>query len=375
MAKKSTEKPNDDSAAKPNQDTKSRKDYLKTVRRQFTKEFGEDTIHFGNEILFKGESISTGSILIDQALGNNGIPLGKIVEIFGAESSGKTTLCSSIIANAQKAGYYCAFIDAEATYDKDWAERIGVNMDELLVAEPDTFEQSLDMVSKFIDAGFKLIVYDSYAASPALSEVEGDSGDRNIAEKARILSQYLRKITQKLNKANCTLIFINQIRTNVGQMYGNPETTPGGKALHHGASIRMRISKQPIREKNEIIGDTVRVNVKKNKAARPGRVAETTLLFDRGFDITYEIVRLAVELELIERAGAWYKPVFLVTHNGMNEEEIGKYQGMDSLVEWVVENEYLQQLDELVRAELNSFIVEEPDIDDDEGAMLDDSTL
>lgn len=331
----------------------------------FARKFGSESVILGKNISYKGEVIPTGSLLVDQALGIGGIPRGRFVELFGAESSGKTTFSSSIIAQAQKRGLVCAFVDAEATYDKDWAARIGVNLDELIFTQPSHIEEGLDMVTYMVENGVDLIVFDSIAGISTLSELKGDSGDRNIAEKARILSRWTSSVNPKLREHNSTIILLNQVRETMA-LYGSPLTTPGGRAVRHVCSVRMQITKKAIREKQEVIGDTVRLRIVKNKLAPPMKSAETTLLFDRGFDVTTEIVQLAIELGFIERAGAWFKPTFLL-EEGDDPEKMKRLQGQDNLLEFLKETDgALEKLEALVRENLSNLDIPVDDEGDEE---------
>lgn len=335
------------------------------ILKAYVKKFGKDAITFANNIDFKGEVIPTGSLLLDQAIGIGGLPIGKVVEIYGDESSGKTTLSAAIVAQAQKMGKACAFIDAERTLDPDWISRIGVDTSQLLYVEPDHIEDAFNKLTELVESGADFVVFDSIAAVPALVETTDGAGDRNVGEKARIINQHLRKVIPLLRRNNATVLYINQTRTNIGVMYGNPETTPGGKALRYASSIRLRTSKKPLKQKQEVIGDTIKVKVIKNKlGGRPYRTVEITLLYDKGFDIKHEIVQLGVELGFIERAGAWYTPHYLKDILPKDSEP-EKVQGMDSLMDYLYSNEkYITKLEELVRANLQNIEIAIEDEDD-----------
>ena len=254
------------------------------------------------------DGIPTGSLSLDIALGGVGVPRGRVLEIFGPESSGKTTLTLHIIANAQKAGGVAAFIDAEHALDPSWAKRLGVKLDELMVSQPDTGEQALEICEMLVRSNaVDVIVIDSVAALIPRAEIEGEMGDAHVGLQARLMSQALRKLTGAINKSKCTVIFINQIREKIGVMFGNPETTPGGRALKFYASVRIDVRRiSTIKEAETSIGAHTRARVVKNKIAPPFRDAEFDIMFDRGISYEGDLVDLAVLGNIVEKSGAWY---------------------------------------------------------------------
>ncbi len=259
--------------------------------------------------------ISTGSISLDLALGGNGIPRGRVCEFFGPESSGKTTLALHVIASAQKDGGVAAFIDAEHALDPSWAKRLGVNIDELLVSQPDTGEQALEICEMLVrSSAVDIIVVDSVAALIPKAEIEGDMGDAHVGMQARLMSQALRKLTGAISKSNCTVVFINQLREKIGVMFGNPETTPGGRALKFYASIRLDIRRTgAIKEGESTVGSRVRVKVVKNKVAPPFQQAEFDIMYNEGISASGDLLDLAVTAAVVDKSGAWfsYGPVRL----------------------------------------------------------------
>jgi recombination protein RecA len=252
--------------------------------------------------------ISTGSISLDLALGGRGIPRGRVCEIFGPESSGKTTLALHVIANAQKAGGVAAFIDAEHALDPSWARRLGVNLEDLLVSQPDTGEQALEICELLVRSNaVDVIVVDSVAALIPRAEIEGEMGDSHVGLQARLMSQALRKLTGAINKSKCSVVFINQIREKIGVMFGNPETTPGGRALKFYASVRIDIRRTgAIKEAEANVGNRVRARVVKNKIAPPFRDAEFDIMFNEGISASGDLLDLAVVAEVVDKSGAWF---------------------------------------------------------------------
>jgi recombination protein RecA len=254
------------------------------------------------------ESIPTGSISLDLALGIGGIPRGRVVEIYGPESSGKTTLTLHIIANAQKAGGVAAFIDAEHALDPEYAKRIGVNIKDLLISQPDNGEQALDIVEALVTSGsVNIIVVDSVAALVPRAEIEGEMGDQHIGRQARLMSQALRKLTAIIAKSNCTVIFINQIRMKIGVMFGNPETTTGGNALKFYSSVRIEVRRSAqIKKGEDIVGNRVKVKIVKNKVAPPFKTAEFDIMYNEGISASGDLLDTGVKLEAIEKKGNSY---------------------------------------------------------------------
>lgn len=275
------------------------------------------------------EAVSTGSLSLDVALGIGGLPMGRIVEIFGPESSGKTTLTLSVIAQAQKEGKTCAFIDAEHALDPIYAAKLGVNVNELLVSQPDNGEQALEICDALVRSGaVDVIIVDSVAALTPKAEIEGEMGDSHMGLQARLMSQALRKLTGQIKNSNCLVVFINQIRMKIGVMFGNPETTTGGNALKFYASVRLDIRRTgAIKEGEEVIGNETRVKVVKNKVAAPFRQVDFQILYGQGISKTGELIELGVKHKLVDKAGAWY------AYNG---EKIG--QGKANAMKWLEEH-------------------------------------
>ena len=254
------------------------------------------------------EAISTGSLSLDLALGIGGLPKGRIIEIYGPESSGKTTLALQVVAEAQKAGGICAFVDAEHAMDPAYAKKLGVKTDELLISQPDTGEQALEITDTLIKSGsVSVLVVDSVAALTPKAELEGEMGDHHVGLQSRLMSQALRKITGSVSKSNTMVIFINQIRMKIGVMFGNPETTSGGNALKFYSSVRMDIRRiGAIKDKDQVIGNTTRVKVIKNKVAPPFKVVEFDLMYGKGISKVGELIDLGAKANIVEKSGAWY---------------------------------------------------------------------
>ncbi len=310
-------------------------DAIKMAMQQITKQFGEGSIMtLADDKVKKFDSISTGAIGLDIALGIGGVPRGRIIEIYGPESSGKTTLAMHIMAEAQKSGGTAALIDAEHAFDPEYAKRIGINTESLLVSQPDYGEQALEILETLLRSGaIDVIVVDSVAALTPKAEIDGEMGDSHMGLQARLMSQALRKITGIANKTNTVIIFLNQLRMKIGIMFGNPETTTGGNALKFYASIRMDIrSKEKITKGEEIVGNLVRVKVVKNKVSPPFKEAEFEIRYGEGIDKVSSLVDAAVKYGVIEKAGAWFK---------RNGENLG--QGKEGLKELLKNDKKLAQ--------------------------------
>ena len=276
---------------------------------QIEKQFGKGSImRLGDTKTLDIEAISTGSLGLDIALGIGGLPTGRIVEIFGPESSGKTTLTLSVIAQAQKCGKTCAFIDAEHALDPVYAAKLGVQVDDLLISQPDTGEQALEICDALVRSGaVDVIIFDSLAALTPKAEIEGEMGDSHVGLQARLMSQALRKLTGNIKSANCLVVFINQIRMKIGVMFGNPETTTGGNALKFYASVRLDIRRVgAIKEGDEVVGNETRVKVVKNKVSPPFRQADFQIIYGGGISKEGELIDLGVKHKLVEKSGAWY---------------------------------------------------------------------
>jgi recombination protein RecA len=320
-----------------------KKKALSAAMGQIEKQFGKGAVmRMGDQERLAIPAISTGSIGLDLALGIGGLPRGRIVEIYGPESSGKTTLTLSVIAQAQKAGCTCAFVDAEHALDPEYAGKLGVNVDDLLVSQPDTGEQALEITDLLVRSNaVDVIIVDSVAALVPKAEIEGEMGDMHVGLQARLMSQALRKITGNIKNANCLVIFINQIRMKIGVMFGSPETTTGGNALKFYASVRLDIRRTgAVKEGDEVIGSETRIKVVKNKVASPFRQAELQIIYGKGFNKAGELIDLGVAQGFVEKAGAWY------SYNG---EKIG--QGKANSAKYLEDNPAAaQSLEASIRA-------------------------
>ena len=318
---------------------------------QIEKSFGKGSVmKLGqNESVVDIEAISSGSLSLDIALGIGGFPKGRIVEIYGPESSGKTKLALHVLAEAQKNGGTCAFIDAEHALDTIYAKKLGVNVDELVISQPDAGEQALEITDTLVRSGaVDVLVVDSVAALTPRAELEGEMGDHHVGLHARLMSQALRKLTSSISKSNCLVIFINQIRLKIGVMFGNPETTTGGNALKFYSSVRIDIRRiGAIKERDDIIGNQTRVKVVKNKVSAPFRTVEFDIMYGEGISKTGELVDLGVESEIIEKSGSWYS---------YKTERIG--QGRENAKTFLKENpDIAEEIESLIRQ--NSGIVNE----------------
>jgi len=297
------------SDSKKEQEIKEKNKALEAAISQIDQNFGKGSVmKLGQQQALDIESVSTGSLSLDLALGIGGLPKGRIIEVYGPESSGKTTLALQVLAEAQKKGGICAFVDAEHALDPIYAKKLGVKTAELLISQPDTGEQALEIADTLIKSGsISVIVIDSVAALTPKAELEGEMGDHHVGLQSRLMSQALRKITGSVSKSNTMVIFINQIRMKIGVMFGNPETTSGGNALKFYSSVRMDIRRiGAIKDKDEIIGNSTRVKIVKNKVAPPFKVVEFDLMYGKGISKTGELVDLGVKAGIVEKAGAWY---------------------------------------------------------------------
>ena len=318
---------------------------LETALAQIEKQFGKGAVmKLGTNVAMQVDAISTGSLGLDLALGIGGLPRGRIVEVYGPESSGKTTLALHVLAEAQKLGGEVAFIDVEHALDPTYARALGVDIDSLLVSQPDTGEQAMEICEALVRSGaIDAIVVDSVAAMVPKAEIEGEMGDSHVGLQARLMSQALRKLTGIVNKTNCVCIFINQLREKVGVMYGNPETTPGGRALKFYASVRIDIRRgEQLKDGSNVVGNRTKAKIVKNKVAPPFRVAEFDILYGEGISKEGSLLDNAVALDIIHKSGAWFS---------YGDQRIG--QGRENTRKYLKENpEVAAEIDRLVRAEL-----------------------
>ena len=316
---------------------------LEMALGQIEKQFGKGSVmKLGDFTAMNVEAISTGALSLDIALGIGGIPRGRIIEVFGPESSGKTTLALHMIAEAQKLGGEAAFIDAEHALDPVYAKHLGVDIDNLIVSQPDTGEQPLEIAEALVRSGaLDIIVVDSVAALVPKAEIEGEMGDAHVGLQARLMSQALRKLAGVINKSKCVIVFINQLREKVGVMFGNPETTAGGRALKYYASVRLDIRKvENIKQDGEVLGNRAKVKVVKNKVAPPFREAEFDIIYGKGISKEGNILDIAVNLDIIEKSGSWF------SYKG---ERIG--QGRENVKKYLVDNpEVAKEVEEKIRA-------------------------
>ena len=306
-----------------------KKKALETALAQIEKNYGKGAImRLGEDIPVNVEAVSTGSLALDLALGVGGVPKGRIIEIYGPESSGKTTLALHILASAQKAGGEVAFIDVEHALEPAYARALGVNIDELLISQPDTGEQALDITEALVRSGaVDVVVVDSVAALVPRSELEGEMGESSVGVIARLMSQALRKLAGTISKTNCIVVFINQLREKIGVMYGNPETTPGGRALKYFASVRIDVRRiETLKVGGEMVGNRTRAKIVKNKVAPPFKEAEFDIIYGEGISKVGEIIDLGAKLDIIEKSGAWF------TCNGE------RFQGRDAVKDYLLKN-------------------------------------
>ena len=317
---------------------------LETALSQIERNFGKGSImKLGQDNpVIDIESISTGSISLDIALGIGGLPKGRIIEIYGPESSGKTTLALHVVAEEQKKEGICAFVDAEHALDPGYAKKLGVNLDELLISQPDTGEQALEITETLVRSGaVSLVVVDSVAALTPRSELEGDMGDAQVGAQARLMSQAMRKLTGSISRSNCMVIFINQIRMKIGVMFGSPETTTGGNALKFYASVRLDIRRiGALKDRDEVIGNSTRVKVVKNKVSPPFKQVEFDIMYGEGISKVGEIIDLGVKFDIIEKSGAWFS---------YGDERIG--QGRENAKKFLIDNhEIAHEIEEKIRS-------------------------
>ena len=338
---------------------------LEAALGQIEKQFGKGSImKLGDFQAMNIEAIPTGALSLDIALGIGGIPRGRIIEVYGPESSGKTTLALHMIAEAQKLGGEAAFIDAEHALDPVYAKHLGVDIDNLIVSQPDTGEQALEIAEALVRSGaLDVIVIDSVAALVPKAEIDGDMGDAHVGLQARLMSQALRKLAGAINKSKCVIVFINQLREKVGVMFGNPETTAGGRALKYYASVRLDIRRtESIKQDGEVVGNRTRVKVVKNKVAPPFREAEFDIMYGKGISKEGNILDIAVSLDIIEKSGSWF---------GYNGDRIA--QGRENVKKYLLENpEIAKEIEEKIRAKFSEAF--EKSLGDNEEADVEQKT-
>ncbi len=325
---------------------------LQLTLDRIDKTYGKGTVmKLGDEAVEKIDAISSGSLSLDIALGVGGFPRGRVVEIYGPESSGKTTLATHALAEAQKAGGICAFIDAEHAFDKYYAEKLGVDTENLLISQPDNGEQALEIADNLIRSGaIDLIVIDSVAALTPRAEIEGEMGDSSVGLQARLMSKALRKLTSTINKTGCCCVFINQLREKIGVMFGNPETTTGGNALKFYSSVRIDIRRSSqIKDGDVVMGNRTKVKIVKNKVAPPFRRAEFDIMYGKGISRVGEVIDLGVDLGIVKKSGSWFS---------YGETRLG--QGRDSVKNLLSDNpELMEELEAGIKAALNDEVVED----------------
>ena len=334
---------------------------LEAALAQIDRAFGKGSaMKLGSREKIEIDTISTGSLGLDIALGVGGLPRGRVIEIYGPESSGKTTLALHVIAEAQKTGGTAAFVDAEHALDPGYAKKLGVNIDELIVSQPDTGEQALEIVDTLVRSNaVDVLVIDSVAALVPRAEIEGEMGDSHVGLQARLMSQSLRKLTGSISRSRCTVIFINQLRMKIGVMYGNPETTTGGNALKFYASVRLDIRRiGQIKDRDDIVGNTTRVKVVKNKVAPPFKQVEFDIMYGEGVSKVGEILDLGVKAGIVDKSGAWF-----------SYDSIRMGQGRENSKTWLKENpEMAQKIEDAIRGktdEVGEALMAGPDPEDD----------
>ena len=341
-----------------------KKKALETAMAQIEKAYGKGSImRLGDNADIVVEAIPTGSLSLDLALGIGGVPRGRIIEIYGPESSGKTTISLQAVAEAQKAGGMAAFIDVEHALDPVYARKLGVDIDNLLVSQPDTGEQALEIIETLVRSGaIDIIVLDSVAAMTTKAEIDGDMGDAHVGVQARLMSQAMRKLTAVISNTNTVAIFINQIREKIGVMYGNPETTPGGRALKFYSSVRIEVRRgEPIKDGGEIIGNRTKCKVVKNKVAPPFKTAEFDILYGQGVSKMGEIVDTAVDFDIIKKSGSWFS---------YNDMKIG--QGREKVLDYLKNNtDICNEIEKKIRDEVakNSSLLDSHDDEDEAGRI------
>jgi recombination protein RecA len=345
-----------------NMNSSEREKALEAALAQIDRAFGKGSaMKLGSREAMNIEAVSTGSLGLDIALGIGGLPKGRVIEIFGPESSGKTTLALHVIAEVQKKGGSAAFIDAEHALDPGYAKKLGVNIDELIVSQPDTGEQALEICDTLVRSNaIDVLVIDSVAALVPRAEIEGEMGDTHVGLQARLMSQALRKITGSISRSNCMVIFINQIRMKIGVMYGSPETTSGGNALKFYASVRLDIRRTgQIKDREDIVGNTTRVKVVKNKVAPPFKQVEFDIMYGEGISKTGELLDLGVKAGLVEKSGSWF-----------SYDSIRIGQGRENSKAWLIENpEMADKLEAAIRGktdEVAEVMLVSPDAEDDD---------